>query len=174
MKLRSLRTPEAGAFLVMDQAKAAARASGTTVVDLSVGSSDLLPPTEALQAVQVRDICRRLASSITPYECCCVRCVAAASCMHAFHAHAADSLLDMYITGFGVGLYQWLDGCTTITGSLSVYGVWWAGRGGLAVCSATWQLALGIRTIHVCYAHMVSFTGGSELTFVSCIVGLSG
>eukprot|EP00775_Hariotina_reticulata_P005383 gene5383-5618_t len=40
MKLRSLRTPEAGAFLVMDQAKAAARASGKTIVDLSASLAD--------------------------------------------------------------------------------------------------------------------------------------
>lgn len=52
MKTRSQRTPEPGAFLVMDRAKAAARANGLALIDLSVGSSDLAPPPEALEAIQ--------------------------------------------------------------------------------------------------------------------------
>lgn len=53
MKTRSLRTPEAGAFLVMDRAKASAAKNGQQLVDLSVGSSDLQPPPEALEAIRV-------------------------------------------------------------------------------------------------------------------------
>jgi hypothetical protein len=40
VKLRSARTPESGAFLVMDAAKSSARAAGKDIMDLSVGSSD--------------------------------------------------------------------------------------------------------------------------------------
>lgn len=53
MKTRSDRTPEPGAFLVMDSAKAKARGAGMALVDLSVGSSDLQPPPEALEAIKV-------------------------------------------------------------------------------------------------------------------------
>ncbi|KAF6258817.1 class I and II aminotransferase [Scenedesmus sp. NREL 46B-D3] len=52
VKLRSARTPDSGAFLVMDAAKSSARAAGKDIMDLSVGSSDLAPPQEALEAVQ--------------------------------------------------------------------------------------------------------------------------
>lgn len=41
----------AGAFLVMDAALAAARAAGRSITNLSVGSSDLPPPQEALDAL---------------------------------------------------------------------------------------------------------------------------
>lgn len=53
-KLTSERTPDSGAFQVMDLAKTAARSAGKEVVDLSVGSSDLAPPPEALEAVKVQ------------------------------------------------------------------------------------------------------------------------
>ncbi len=36
-------------FLAMDQAKAKARANGLEVIDLSIGSTDLAAPPEALQ-----------------------------------------------------------------------------------------------------------------------------
>ncbi|MER3443268.1 MAG: succinyldiaminopimelate aminotransferase [Meiothermus sp.] len=49
---RSSRTPQPGVFLQMDAAKAAARASGLRVIDLSIGASDLPPPPEALQALR--------------------------------------------------------------------------------------------------------------------------
>ena len=45
---RALKIPK-NVFLAMDQAKAQARASGLEVIDLSIGSSDLAAPPEALQ-----------------------------------------------------------------------------------------------------------------------------
>ncbi|KAF8061968.1 dapL [Scenedesmus sp. PABB004] len=51
-KLRSARTPQSDAFLTMDRAKTAAARAGKAIVDLSVGSSDLPPPQEALDALQ--------------------------------------------------------------------------------------------------------------------------
>ncbi len=53
VKVRSRRTPETGAFLVMDIAKQQTRDAGNPVIDLSVGSSDLQPPVEALLALKV-------------------------------------------------------------------------------------------------------------------------
>jgi hypothetical protein len=50
---RSRRTPGPGAFLVMDKAKQAARAAGKPVLDLSIGTSDLAPPPEALVTLKV-------------------------------------------------------------------------------------------------------------------------
>ncbi|GFR42358.1 hypothetical protein Agub_g3053 [Astrephomene gubernaculifera] len=49
---RSRRVPSPGVFLVMDKAKTEARASGVSVVDLSIGASDLQPPPEALLALK--------------------------------------------------------------------------------------------------------------------------
>jgi aspartate/methionine/tyrosine aminotransferase len=55
---RSKRTPDGmGVFLTMDDAKTAAHSAGRDVVDLSVGTSDLAPPPEALAELEasVRD-----------------------------------------------------------------------------------------------------------------------
>jgi hypothetical protein len=57
-KTRSCRTPAPGAFLVMDRAKQAAVEAGKSIQDLSVGSSDLQPPPEALAAMRVRAAAR--------------------------------------------------------------------------------------------------------------------
>ncbi|MBW6455768.1 MAG: hypothetical protein K0A98_07760, partial [Trueperaceae bacterium] len=48
---RSRAMPES-VFAHMDAAKAAARADGRDVIDLSIGSSDLPPPPEALAALR--------------------------------------------------------------------------------------------------------------------------
>jgi hypothetical protein len=60
----SSRTPGAGMFLQMDQAKSQARAAGVEITDLSIGTPDILPPQEALDALQVR--CRA--------RCLCAHC----------------------------------------------------------------------------------------------------
>ncbi|GIL75710.1 hypothetical protein Vretimale_15264 [Volvox reticuliferus] len=52
-KFRSRRVPSPGVFLLMDEAKTRARAAGVTVIDLSIGASDLPPPPEALEALKV-------------------------------------------------------------------------------------------------------------------------
>lgn len=44
----------AGVFALMNEAGAAARAAGLAVVDLSVGTPDLPPPPEAIDALRVR------------------------------------------------------------------------------------------------------------------------
>ncbi|PZA05870.1 MULTISPECIES: aminotransferase class I/II-fold pyridoxal phosphate-dependent enzyme [unclassified Meiothermus] len=49
---RSKRTPEPTIFLEMDQAKSEARRRGLRVIDLSIGTSDLPPPHEALEALK--------------------------------------------------------------------------------------------------------------------------
>lgn len=46
------RVPEASVFLVVDEAKRRAREKGLRLIDLSIGSSDLLPPAEPLQALR--------------------------------------------------------------------------------------------------------------------------
>jgi aspartate/methionine/tyrosine aminotransferase len=48
---RALALPQ-NVFLAMDTAKAEARAAGLTVIDLSIGSSDLLPPASAIAALK--------------------------------------------------------------------------------------------------------------------------
>lgn len=48
----SSRVPKASVFLEMDQAKGEARARGLTLLDLSIGSSDLPPPRAALEALK--------------------------------------------------------------------------------------------------------------------------
>jgi hypothetical protein len=47
----------AGVFALMNEAGAAARAAGLAVVDLSVGTPDLPPPPEAIDALRVRLVC---------------------------------------------------------------------------------------------------------------------
>jgi aspartate/methionine/tyrosine aminotransferase len=49
---RSRRTPDDDVFLLMDRAKAGARAKGLPITDLSIGASDLPPPPEALEALK--------------------------------------------------------------------------------------------------------------------------
>lgn len=46
------RVPEASVFLVVDEAKRKAREKGIPLLDLSIGSTDLLPPPEPLQALR--------------------------------------------------------------------------------------------------------------------------
>lgn len=46
------RVPEASVFLVVDEAKRKAREQGLRLIDLSIGSTDLLPPTGPLQALR--------------------------------------------------------------------------------------------------------------------------
>ncbi|WP_038055255.1 aminotransferase class I/II-fold pyridoxal phosphate-dependent enzyme [Thermus amyloliquefaciens] len=46
------RVPEASVFLVVDEAKRKAREKGIPLLDLSIGSTDLLPPPEPLQALK--------------------------------------------------------------------------------------------------------------------------
>ncbi|WP_298631547.1 aminotransferase class I/II-fold pyridoxal phosphate-dependent enzyme [uncultured Thermus sp.] len=46
------RVPEASVFLVVDEAKRKAREKGLRLIDLSIGSSDLPPPLEPLQALR--------------------------------------------------------------------------------------------------------------------------
>lgn len=48
----SSRVPKASVFLEMDRAKGEARARGLTLLDLSIGSSDLPPPRAALEALK--------------------------------------------------------------------------------------------------------------------------
>lgn len=49
----SRRTPGPSPFQQMDVAKQAAREAGQCVVDLSIGTPDLHPPKEALDALKV-------------------------------------------------------------------------------------------------------------------------
>jgi hypothetical protein len=49
---RRARAMPDSVFAIMDRAKAEARAEGREVIDLSIGSSDLAPPAEALAAVK--------------------------------------------------------------------------------------------------------------------------
>lgn len=46
------RVPEASVFLVVDEAKRKAREKGVKLIDLSIGSSDLLPPPGPLEALR--------------------------------------------------------------------------------------------------------------------------
>ncbi|KPD32675.1 succinyldiaminopimelate aminotransferase [Thermus scotoductus] len=46
------RVPEASVFLVVDEAKRKAREKGIRLIDLSIGSSDLLPPAEPLRTLR--------------------------------------------------------------------------------------------------------------------------
>ncbi len=41
-------------FLQMDEAKTKARTAGMDIIDLSIGTPDILPPREALDALKVR------------------------------------------------------------------------------------------------------------------------
>ncbi len=51
---RSSRTPTGGGvFLEMDSAKTSAGSRGLSIIDLSIGASDLAPPPEALQALKI-------------------------------------------------------------------------------------------------------------------------
>ena len=43
----------AAQFLQMDEAKTRAKAAGVQITDLSIGTPDILPPPEALDALQV-------------------------------------------------------------------------------------------------------------------------
>jgi aspartate/methionine/tyrosine aminotransferase len=51
MQKRAQALPQ-NVFLAMDQAKAEARAAGLEIIDLSIGSSDLLPPASAIAALR--------------------------------------------------------------------------------------------------------------------------
>ncbi|WP_243028784.1 aminotransferase class I/II-fold pyridoxal phosphate-dependent enzyme [Thermus albus] len=46
------RVPEASVFLVVDEAKSKAREKGLKLIDLSIGSSDLLPPPGPIEALR--------------------------------------------------------------------------------------------------------------------------
>jgi hypothetical protein len=54
----------AAQFLQMDEAKTRAKAAGVQITDLSIGTPDILPPPEALDALQL--ISRRLALARWP------------------------------------------------------------------------------------------------------------
>ena len=103
-RFRSSRVPGVGVFLLMDQAKQAARKLGREVIDLSVGASDLRPPPEALEALKVRarvaaagECWQRRSSSHRAVHGCAVRCMHSTTlhAMHACHAWKRSQLVCM-------------------------------------------------------------------------------